>query len=169
MSARLIQVKPASGLARRLRGKGAPDLTILRSRTLERSQLSGIDLPLMLPTRIARLLWRLLAFLFVVLGVVGVLLPVVPTVPFLLAAAWAGGRGWPALEQWLLGHPRFGEPIRKWRQGGIVSRRGKWAASSMMAVGAIVLLFTEVPVALKAVVPPLMAIVATWLWSRPEG
>lgn len=122
----------------------------------------------MLPTTITRLLWRLLAILSVVLGAIGILLPVVPTVPFLLVAAWAGGRGWPALELWLLGHPRYGPPIRQWRDGGIVSRRAKWTATSMMALGAIVLQFTEVPTPLKAVVPPLLAIVAVWLWTRPE-
>lgn len=122
----------------------------------------------MLPGRIARLLWRLLAILFIALGVLGILLPGLPTVPFLLAAAWAGGHGWPALEQWLLGHPRYGETIRQWRRGGIVSRRAKWAASGMMAIGAIVLLFTGLPAAVKAVAPLLMAVVAIWLWMRPE-
>lgn len=123
----------------------------------------------MLPTPVTRLLWRLLAILSILLGVIGIALPVVPTVPFLLLAAWAGGRGWPALEQWLLGHPRYGPPIRQWRDGGIVSRRGKWAAISMMALGAIVLQFTGVPVALRAVVPPVLAVVAIWLWTRPEA
>lgn len=54
---------------------------------------------------VARLLWRALALVFVALGLIGAFLPVLPTVPFLLAAAWAAGRGWPALEDWLLGHP----------------------------------------------------------------
>jgi uncharacterized membrane protein YbaN (DUF454 family) len=123
----------------------------------------------MLPARIARLLWRLLAILFVALGVLGIVLPGLPTVPFLLAAAWAGGRGWPALEQWLLSHPRYGETIRQWRRGGVVSRRGKWAATLMMSLGAILLLLTQAPVILKAGVPALMAIVSVWLWRRPES
>lgn len=123
----------------------------------------------MLRARVERLLWRLLAILFVALGVIGILLPVVPTVPFLLAAAWAAGRGWPALEQWLLGHPRYGETIRQWRSAGIVSRRGKWAATLMMACSAILLLLTGAPAPLKAGVPVLMALVAIWLWNRPES
>lgn len=122
----------------------------------------------MLPAPVARLLWRLLAILCMALGLLGILLPGLPTVPFLLAAAWAGGRGWPALERWLLAHPRYGEPIRQWRHGGIVSRRAKWAASGMMAVSAIVLLFTGAPVGVKVAVPLFMAIVAAWLWCRPE-
>lgn len=123
----------------------------------------------MLPPQVRRLLWRLLAILFLVLGGLGVLLPIVPTVPFLLAAVWAAGHGWPALEQWLLNHPRYGESLRQWRSGGIVPRRGKWAATLMMACSAILLLFTQAPVGLKAGVPIVMATVAIWLWSRPEG
>ena len=122
----------------------------------------------MLPERAERLLWRLLAMLFVTLGVLGIFLPVVPTVPFLLVAAWAAGRGWPALEQWLLGHPRYGQAIRQWRSAGIVSRRAKWAATLMMACSALLLQLTGAPVALKVGVPLFMALVAIWLWYRPE-
>ncbi len=124
---------------------------------------------LMLPARVARLLWRMAAVLFIVLGMLGVLLPVVPTVPFLLAAAWAASHGWPALEQWLLGHPRYGEPIRQWRSGGVVPRRAKWGATLMMFCSAILLAMTQAPVALKAGVPAVMAMVAIWLWRRPEN
>lgn len=118
---------------------------------------------------VARLLWRALALVFVVLGLIGAFLPVLPTVPFLLAAAWAAGRGWPALEHWLLEHPRYGEYIRQWRQRGAVPRRAKWAATAMMALSSAVLLATAAPVAVKIGAPVLMAAVAIWLWSRPES
>lgn len=118
---------------------------------------------------VARLLWRVLALVCVTLGVIGAFLPVLPTVPFLLAAAWAAGRGWPALEHWLLEHPRYGEYIRQWRQRGAVPRLAKWAATAMMALSSAVLLATAAPVAVKIGAPVLMAAVAIWLWSRPES
>lgn len=118
--------------------------------------------------RLARLLWRVLALVFIALGLVGVFLPVVPTVPFLIAAAWAGGRGWPALEAWLLGHPRFGPHIHHWRRAGAVPRRAKWAAILMMSVSATLVLLVEIPVAVKAVVLLAMAATGLWLWKRPE-
>src|SRR5262245_34246909 len=90
---------------------------------------------------IQRLLWRVLAVVFVALGLLGAFLPVLATVPFLIAAAWAGGRGWPALEAWLLDHPRFGTHIRQWRQAGAVPRRAKLAAIGMMSVSALALVF----------------------------
>ncbi|MDQ0586018.1 YbaN family protein [Variovorax paradoxus] len=118
---------------------------------------------------VARFLWRALALVFVALGLLGAFLPVLPTVPFLLAAAWAAGHGWPALEHWLLEHPRYGEYIRRWRQSGAVPRRAKWAATAMMALSAAVLLATAAPAAVKIGAPLLMAAVAIWLWSRPEN
>lgn len=123
----------------------------------------------MRPGGIATLLWRLLALVLLALGVLGVFLPILPTVPFLIAAAWAGGRGWPALEQWLLGHPRLGPPIRQWRQSGAVPRRAKWAAIGMMSVSAgLLLVFVDVPMAIKVAALLLMAVVGAWLWRRPE-
>ncbi len=117
---------------------------------------------------VAKALWRALALVLVALGLLGVFLPVLPTVPFLLAAAWAGGHGWPALEQWLVDHPRYGKHIRQWRQGGFVPRRAKWAASWMMIFSSAVLLGTNAPIAAKIGAPLFMAAVAIWLWMRPE-
>ena len=125
--------------------------------------------PMRLESGIARLLWRVLATVLLVLAVVGVFLPILPTVPFLIAAAWAGGRGWPALERWLLEHPLYGTHIRHWRQSGAVPRRAKWAAICMMAISAGMLVaFTGAHLAVKVVVPAVMAAVALWLWLRPE-
>ncbi len=115
-----------------------------------------------------KLLWRALALLSLALALLGVVLPVLPTVPFLLLAAWAAGRGWPALEVWLLEHPRHGPSIRAWRERGIVPRRAKWLASGMMAASAVVLVLSPVHLAAKIGVPALMLAVATWLWCRPE-
>ena len=55
----------------------------------------------------ALILWRALALVSVALALVGVLLPGLPTVPFLILAAWAAGKGWPRFEAWLLAHPRL--------------------------------------------------------------
>lgn len=115
------------------------------------------------------LLWRALALLSVALGLIGIVLPGLPTVPFLLLAAWAGGKGWPALEAWLLNHPRHGPAIRRWRERGAVPRRAKWAATGMMMLSASALALSPAPLAVKLAVPAFMAAVALWLWRRPEA
>jgi uncharacterized protein len=119
--------------------------------------------------RTVQWLWRLLALLCVALGLVGAVLPVLPTVPFLLLAAFAAGRGWPALEAWLLRHPRFGPPITRWRERGAVPRSAKWAATLGMSASAAIIAFTSAPAAVKWGVPLAMACVAVWLWRRPES
>ena len=114
------------------------------------------------------LLWRALALACVALGMLGIVLPGLPTVPFLLVAAWAGGRGWPALEIWLLNHRRHGPAIRRWRDHGAVPRRAKWSATAMMLASATVLTLSALPLWIKLAVPAFMACVAVWLWRRPE-
>lgn len=123
----------------------------------------------MMPRPLALLLWRTLALAAVVLGLIGVVVPGLPTVPFLLVAAWAAGRGWPALEAWLLNHPRHGEPIRRWRERRAVSRRAKWAATLMMTASAGILWHSPAPLAARIGVPLLMLVVAAWMWLRPEA
>ncbi len=120
-------------------------------------------------SRIARLaFWRTLALACVVLGFIGVLVPVLPTAPFLLVAAWAGGKGWPQLEAWLLAHPRHGAEIRRWRDHRAVPRRAKWLASATMLMSIALVTASAAPLWAKIGVPAFMAAVACWLWLRPE-
>lgn len=52
-------------------------------------------------------------------------LPVMPTVVFMIAAAWCYARGNPALRNKLLAHPTFGPPVRDWEEHRAISLRGK--------------------------------------------
>ena len=122
----------------------------------------------MVSRAIAFVFWRLLAVAALLLGVAGVILPGIPGVPFLLVAAWAGSRGWPAFERWLLAHPHLGPPVRAWREHGAVPRRAKWWASVMMSLGAVTMWLLPTPLWLRVAAPGLMLAVATWLWRRPE-
>ena len=122
----------------------------------------------LLPPALTVLLWRALALVSLLLGLAGTVLPGLPTVPFLLLAAWAGGRGWPALEQWLLQHPRYGPGLRQWRERGSVPRRAKWAASIMMTLSAALMAVIGVQPWALLLACATMAAVALWLWRRPE-
>lgn len=120
-----------------------------------------------------RLLWWLLAYASLGLGIVGIFVPGLPTTVFILFAAYAAARGSDRLRARLLAHPVFGPAIRDWEAHGAVSRRAKWAASVAMLACAGVLLavmvafpvhrwwMTGLPIAC-------MALVAAWLWRRPE-
>lgn len=115
------------------------------------------------------LLWRVLTGLSLVMGGIGVVLPGIPTVPFLLLAAWAGGRGWPEMEARLLAHPRHGPVIRQWREHRAVPRRAKWLATGMMLLSAVMIQLSAAPLLLKTLLPMFLLCVGIWLWSRPEA
>ncbi|MEC7400315.1 MAG: DUF454 family protein, partial [Pseudomonadota bacterium] len=75
-----------------------------------------------------RRLYLALGLLSLSLGVIGAFLPLLPTVPFLLLAAFLFARGNPAWEKRLLDHPRWGPPIHDWRARRAIGRRAKYLA-----------------------------------------
>ena len=87
-----------------------------------------------------RWLYFFLALLSLALGIIGAFLPILPTVPFILLAAWFAAKSSPRLLNWLEGHPKYGPPIHDWRVGGVVSRKAKWAATTMMSLSAVIIL-----------------------------
>ena len=112
--------------------------------------------------------WWLLAWASLALGVVGVVVPGLPTVPFVLLSAYAAARGSARLHAWLLAHRRFGPMIGDWQAQGAVSRRAKWLATSMMALAALLMFLTAPRWWMAATGTAIMATVAFWLWRRPE-
>jgi uncharacterized membrane protein YbaN (DUF454 family) len=114
------------------------------------------------------LLWRLIAVLCIALGLVGLVLPIVPTVPFLLLAAAAAGRGWPWLDERLVRHEVYGPLIVGWRERRVIPRRGKWLATWGMAGSCLLLWFMPVPPWLQVSLPLLLFAIGVWIWSRPE-
>lgn len=114
-----------------------------------------------------RHLWTGGGLFFVGIGVVGGFLPLLPTVPFLLLALFCFARGNPAWEQRLLDHPRWGPPLREWRERRAIPRRAKKAALTAMAVSVVITGLTAgwpwvlLPVAV-------MAGSGAWIWTRAE-
>ncbi|MDZ4350300.1 MAG: YbaN family protein [Xanthomonadaceae bacterium] len=118
--------------------------------------------------RAAKWTWLLLAYLCLALGLIGVVLPGLPTTPFILVAAWAAARGSRRLHRWLFRHPLFGPMVRDWRREGAVSRRAKWSASAAMVACAGVLTWAAPRFWMAAIAIAIMAVVSLWLWFRPE-
>lgn len=110
-----------------------------------------------------------LAVTSLALGIIGAFVPVLPTVPFVLLAAWAASRGSPRLAHWLETHPRMGPMIADWRRGGVVSRKAKWLATSMMAGAAVIMAVFVRPWWVPVTAIFIMTAVNLWLWLRPEA
>lgn len=113
--------------------------------------------------------WRSVASMALGLGALGILLPGLPTTPFLLVAAWAGARGWPALEQRLLQHEKYGPLIRNWRDHRAVPRRAKWLASGLMLSSILMIWLMPAPLWLRWFLSLFLPCVALWLWTRRES
>ncbi len=102
------------------------------------------------------------------LGLIGIPLPLLPTVPFFILAAFCFARSSPKLENWIITHPHYGPPIVAWREKGTVSRKGKWAATGAFGFSTLIGLFTlSMPWALLPLI--ISVICGTWLWRRPEN
>ena len=112
--------------------------------------------------------WWLLAYASLGLGLIGIVIPGLPTVPFVLLAAFAAARGSERLHRRLLAHPQFGPIIRDWQAQGAVSRRAKWLATFMMSVCAVIMFLTAPKTWMAATGTAIMTLVAVWLWRRPE-
>jgi len=117
---------------------------------------------------IPRWAYLVFAWTMLALGVIGVVLPGLPTTPFILLAAWAAARGSKRLHDWLHAHRSFGPMIRDWEANGAVSRRAKWAATITMIVCAVIMFATAPKIWMAALGTGIMSMTGTWLWLRPE-
>jgi len=72
------------------------------------------------------------------IGAVGVVVPLLPTTPFLLLAAWCFARSSERLHRWLVGHPRLGQYVVGFLYGGGMSRKAKATALAVLWSGIVV-------------------------------
>lgn len=108
-----------------------------------------------------------LGMLALAAGGVGALLPIIPTVPFLILAAFCFTRSHPQWADRLHNHPRYGAPLRDWRDRRAISRRAKYSAIGAMSVG---VLFTGLTIGFPWILISVAALVLVgpWIWSRAE-
>ena len=84
-----------------------------------------------------RPVYRALGLMSVVLGAVGAVLPLLPTTPFLILAAYFFARSHPEWEARLLAHPTVGPSIRAWRDHGAIPKVAKRVATVLLAISAV--------------------------------
>ena len=98
---------------------------------------------------------------------IGVILPGLPTTPFLLVAAWAFARSSPRLDAWLRAHPRLGPPLAAWEGRRAIPRRAKALAGISLPAGWLMLSFGGAPAAVLAGVGAVMLAAGVWILTRP--
>lgn len=116
-----------------------------------------------------RVFWLLVGFLSLGLGFAGIALPLLPTVPFLLLAAFSFARSSERFHRWLIEHPRLGPPIADWRASGAIRRRGKWMATLSVAAAFGLSVLLGLPLWVLGVQALALGCVLVFIWTRPEA
>lgn len=120
--------------------------------------------------RLTRPLTAALGLFFTALGAVGVVVPLLPTTPFLLLAAFCFSRSSPRLHGWLLGSPVLGVLLADWEEHRAIRPRAKWL-SSIVLIGCVSwpIASGRVPTHLVPFVVLTVAGVMTFIWTRASG
>lgn len=99
---------------------------------------------------------------------IGVVLPLWPTTPFALLAAWCFARSSPRFEAWLFRHPVFGPVIRGWRERRAIPRSAKAAAAGSLPLSWAGLWLADVGSAALFASGLVLTCVGAWVLSRPD-
>ena len=116
-----------------------------------------------------RTLWLLIGLTSLALGIAGVVLPLLPTTPFVLLSAYCFARSSPRLHDWLLTHTVFGPLISNWEQHRAISRQAKLLAVLSMAVVFGISFLVGAPervIIIQAVILPATCL---FILTRPSG
>ncbi|MDK3017861.1 YbaN family protein [Pseudodonghicola flavimaris] len=115
-----------------------------------------------------RFLWAGLGLISVGLGIVGIFLPLLPTVPFMLLAAFLFSRSSPRLHNWILSHKTFGPLIEDWNRSGAIRPRAKRLATLSIVAVFLVSVVLGVRPLILLIQAAVLGAVLIFLWTRPS-
>lgn len=118
---------------------------------------------------IARTILFTMGIASVALGVVGAFLPVLPTTPFLLLAAWCFLKSSDKTYQALRRHPILGAPLVNWEENRAITRPAKALALGMITLSLIIMWVKVANPWVKAPVTALLVMVSAFIATRREG
>lgn len=114
-------------------------------------------------------LFMVAGFLSLALGVIGIILPIMPTAPFVILAAYCFSKGSERWHKWLIHHPKMGPPIRDWEDHGVIRKKAKIMATVFVTIGwSISGTFSPIPVWAKLTITSIIVCVMIFIWSRPS-
>jgi hypothetical protein len=117
----------------------------------------------------ARLILLAFGWIFLSLGIIGAFLPIMPTTPFALLAAYCFSKSSPKLHQWILSRPVLGPLIKDWESSGIIRPRAKVMATLMMSLlFGYALFFVPVANWIRIIVASSGIAVLVFIWTRPS-
>ena len=118
--------------------------------------------------RFGRAGYLFLGLLFSGIGILGAILPLLPSTCFFIIAAYYFGMSSERLEKALLNHPRLGPVILSWRQYKAIPKLGKLMACAGMSVSGMIMIFSPAPAPVKCGVILGLLVCAWYVVSRPS-
>lgn len=116
-----------------------------------------------------RAFWLFLGLMSVGFGLLGVILPLLPTVPFMILAAFCFARSSERLHNWLTSHPTFGPLIEDWERNGAIRPKAKRLATVSIAAVFALSWFLGVSWTVIGIQGVVLSCVLIFIWSRPNG
>jgi len=119
--------------------------------------------------RLGKPLYLTLGWTSVGLGFMGVIMPILPTTPFLIVALWAFSRSSPELAAKIRSNRFLGPYIRDWEEAGVIPLKAKVLAVAMMAAMFAYLAFVaDLPAWAVAIAGAVLLAIAIFVVSRPS-
>lgn len=115
----------------------------------------------------SRIIYAGMGWLAVGLGLLGVLLPGLPTTIFMILAAFCFAKGSPWAHAWLVERSAFGPMILDWQREGAISLRAKCAAVVTMGLVLVLSLVFQVAWWVIVIQVVCMGPAAVFIWTRP--
>lgn len=116
-----------------------------------------------------KMTYLVIGHLCLILGIIGAFIPVLPTTPFLLLAAFLYSQSSPKLHQWIISHKYLGPPVKDWQERGVIGLKAKIIATVMITM-VIGLRFPSLAVNMwiKISATTILIAVLIFIWTRPS-
>lgn len=116
-----------------------------------------------------RLFYFSLGWFFFSLGAIGVVLPVLPTTPFMLLALWAFSQSSERFHKWLYQHKVFGPPLQQWHRHRVIPLAAKIMSISFMSMSLVYMsVYSPVAIWLKLLIAMIMLYGAWFVLTKPS-
>ncbi len=114
-------------------------------------------------------LWLALGHLAFAVGVVGIFVPLLPTAPFVIVAAYCYSKGSKRFEAWIINHPKLGPAVILWRSHRMIPLKAKIFATSMTGISVLWVGFLpQIPVFAKMAMFATVGVVLVFIWRCPS-
>ena len=114
-----------------------------------------------------RILLICLGWLAIVLGTLGIVLPLLPTTPFVLLAAWCFARSSPRFHHWLLWRSPFGRYIRHWQQHRAMPPGAKGRAILLIVITFSVSIYVVNMLWVRMMLGVMLCALLLFMWRIP--